>query len=242
LVIDGFTCSLKDTNSGVLQGSPVSPILFNIYLSGIFEKIEEQNPEIIALSFADDIAFLAPGKTVKDIQDALTNAGEQAIAWGLLNNVKFDVEKTEAVLFTKKRKIRQNLINYNIKIQSYNIKFNKEATRWLGIWLDAGLSLKEHRQIRLQKAQRAENRLKAISGTFGLASGLVRRVQIAVVQSVALYGAELWWKGQKDAINKFQKLINKQSRAITGALTTSPIDLLLKEAEMTPIEPLLDYK
>jgi hypothetical protein len=62
------------------------------------------------------------------------------------------------------------------------------------------------------------------------------------VQSVALYGAELWWKGQKDAINKLQKLINKQSRAITGALTTSPIDLLLKEAEMTPAEPLLDHK
>jgi retron-type reverse transcriptase len=64
----------------VPQGSPVSLILFNIYLSGIFEKIEEQNSEIIALSFVDDIAFLAPGKTVKDIQDALNNAGEQAIA------------------------------------------------------------------------------------------------------------------------------------------------------------------
>jgi hypothetical protein len=75
LVIDGFTCSLKDTNSGVPQGSLVSPILFIIYLSGIFDRIEEQNPEITALSFADDIAFLAPGKTVKDIQDALTNAG-----------------------------------------------------------------------------------------------------------------------------------------------------------------------
>jgi retron-type reverse transcriptase len=90
----------------VPQGSPVSLILFNIYLSGIFDRIEEQNPERITLSFTDDIVFLAPGKIVKDIQDALTNAGEQAIAWGLLNNVKFDVEKTEAVLFTKKRKIR----------------------------------------------------------------------------------------------------------------------------------------
>jgi retron-type reverse transcriptase len=67
LIIDEFTCSLKDTNSGVSQGSPISPILFNIYLSGIFEKIKEQNPEIIALLFVDDIAFLAPGKTVKDI-------------------------------------------------------------------------------------------------------------------------------------------------------------------------------
>jgi hypothetical protein len=45
----------------------VSSILFNIYLSEIFEKIKEQNPEIIALSFIDDIAFLALRKTVKDI-------------------------------------------------------------------------------------------------------------------------------------------------------------------------------
>jgi hypothetical protein len=113
----------------VLQGSPVSPILFIIYLSGIFDKIEEQNPEITALFFIDNIAFLAFRKTVKDIQDALSNAGEQAIAWGLVNNVTFNVDKTEVVLFTKKRKIRQNLLNYNIKIQSHNIKFNKEATR-----------------------------------------------------------------------------------------------------------------
>jgi hypothetical protein len=40
-------------------------------------------------------------------------------------------------------------------------------------------------------AQKAENRLKAILGIFGLALGLVRRVQIAAVQSVALYRAEL---------------------------------------------------
>jgi retron-type reverse transcriptase len=64
----------------VPQGSLVSPILFNIYLSRIFNRIEEQNPEIIILSFIDDIAFLAPGKIVKDIQDALTNVEEQTIA------------------------------------------------------------------------------------------------------------------------------------------------------------------
>ena len=125
-----------------------------------------------------------------------------AVKWGLINNVTFDINKTEAILFTKKSKIRRNIEQYNIQIQNYVIKFNKEATRWLGIWLDTGLSLKEHYQIRFQKAQQIENKLRAISGTFGLASGLVRRVQIAAIQSVALYGAELWWKGQKDAVNK----------------------------------------
>lgn len=242
LVIDGFTCQLQDICAGVPQGSPVSPILFNIYLSGIFNQIEQENSDIIALSFADDIAFLAPGKSVKDIQNALTEAGELAVKWGLINNVTFDIDKTEAVLFTKKSKIRRNIDKFSIQIKDYAINFNKNATRWLGIFLDTGLSLKEHYNIRFQKAKQKENKLKAISGTFGLASGLVRRVQIAAIQSVALYGAELWWKGQKDAINELQKLINRQSRAITGALPTSPIDLLIKEAEMTPAEPLLDHR
>jgi hypothetical protein len=84
----------------------VSPILFIIYLSGIFNKIKEQNLEITALSFVDDIAFLTPSKIVKDIQDALINVEEQAIAWGLTNNVTFDVDKIEAVLFIKKTKVR----------------------------------------------------------------------------------------------------------------------------------------
>jgi hypothetical protein len=64
----------------------------------------------------NDIIFLVPGKTVKDIQEALSNAREQAIAWGLINNITFNVDKIKAVLFIKKRKIRQNLLNYNIKI------------------------------------------------------------------------------------------------------------------------------
>ena len=79
LVIDGFTCQLQDICAGVPQGSLVSPILFNMYLSGIFEKIEQENPDITALSFADDIGFLAPGKTVEDIQKALSQAGDLAV-------------------------------------------------------------------------------------------------------------------------------------------------------------------
>lgn len=76
----------------------------------------------------------------------------------------------------------------------------------------------------------------------GLAPGLVRRIQIAAIQSVALYGAELWWKGQKNYTGNLQKLINRQARAITGTLKTTPIAPLIREANLTPAEPLLDNR
>jgi hypothetical protein len=104
------------------------------------------------------------------------------------------------------------------------------------------LNFKAHYKLRLQKARLAETRLKSLSSTQGLAPGLIRRIQIAAVQSVALYGAELWWRGQKTWAQDIQKLVNKQARAITGALKTTPIAPLIREANLTPADPLLDDK
>ena len=72
---------------------------------------------------------MVPRKTVKDIQIILTKAGEEIIAWDLQNNVSFNINKTELVLFTKKRKISRNIKNYSIILQNNIIKFNKDATR-----------------------------------------------------------------------------------------------------------------
>jgi hypothetical protein len=233
LVIDGYTCSSKEVEAGLPQGSPISPILFVIYISGFFDHIEEKIP-VTTLSFADNIGIIAVESSIRDTTKTLEAAGLEAIQWGLQNRISFEVEKTEAVLFTKKRKIAKEVNQARIRLENNSISYNKEATRWLGIWLDSGLSFKAHYRTRLQKAKAAENRLKSISGTYGLSPGLVRRIQIAVVQSIALYGAEIWWQGQKTWAEDIQRLINRQARAITGALKTTPIGPLVKEAALTP--------
>ena len=76
----------------------------------------------------------------------------------------------------------------------------------------------------------------------GLPSSLVQKIQIATVQSIALYGSELWWEGQKHYQEKIQKLLNKQARAITGLFCTTPITFLRLAADLPPAERLLDVK
>ena len=61
-----------------------------------------------------------------------------------------------------------------------------------------------------------------------------------MVQSIALYGAEIWWQGQKTWAEDIQRLINRQARAITGALKTTPIGPLVKEAALTPAVSVLE--
>jgi hypothetical protein len=164
--------------------------------------------------------------------------------WGQANGVKFDPAKTEAALFTRKtgRVLHDQIRRATITIGGCQKEFNKDATKWLGILLDTGLTLKKHYQTRLQKAQKAEARVRALCKQRGLPSGLVRKIQRAAVQAIALYGAELWWQGQKDRVGGFQRLINKQARAVTGMFRTTPIGPLVKEAAMEPAETLLEAR
>ena len=59
------------------------------------------------------------------------------------------------------------------------------------MWLDSHLNFGPHFRKRLQKAKIAEARIRGFSKTYGLSPSLVRRIQIAAVKSIALYGAEL---------------------------------------------------
>ena len=68
-----------DVNSELPQGSPVSTILFLIYISGVFEAIETAVPGVGPLSFADDIGIVALGSSVDLVCRKLQQAGEAAI-------------------------------------------------------------------------------------------------------------------------------------------------------------------
>ena len=198
-MIDGHNNPEKDVETGIPQGSPVSPILFLIYISGVFEQVEKELPEIVSLSFVDDLGFIASGTSVKEIAKALEKVGNLIVEWGGRNAVTYDTAKTELVLFSRarQRRLNQQLQETTVLVGGERIKFNKDATRWLRIWLDSQLRFTAHVNKGLTKAKTAEIQVERLSGTYELTPGLVGQIQMAAVQSVALYGAELWWKGQK---------------------------------------------
>ena len=244
LVIDGHDNKEREIETGIPQGSPVSPILFLMYISGVFNKVSETSPLVTSLSFVDDLGFIASGSSVKEIVKALEKVAKEVIEWGRLNAVTYDTSKTEAVLFPKSHRQRLNkqLWEAKIKVGTENIPFNKEATRWLGVWLDSQLNFTSHINERVRRARTAEIQIKELTRTYGLIPSLVRRIQLSVVQSTALYGAELWWKGQKNHERTIQQMINRQARLITGMYSSTPIHSLLSEAGLIPTLTLLDYR
>jgi hypothetical protein len=59
--------------------------------------------------------------------------------------------------------------------------------------MDAHLTFKEHHNQCMKKARAAEVRLRVLMKMHGVIPEQVRVVQIACVQTIALYGSELWW-------------------------------------------------
>ena len=188
LQIDNTHCPARPISSWLPRGSPVSPILFIIYLSDVFDAIERRANGIQCLSFADDIGLLAPRYSVREVCDKLQEAAKVAIEWGHDNVVQFDAGKTEAVLLTHKqgRELKDLIQRARVEVNGHRVPFNPEATRWLGVWLDSGLNLKAHYQTCMRKEWAAENRVQRLCQSHGLPPGLACQVQVAAVQSVAL--------------------------------------------------------
>ena len=101
---------------------------------------------VTSLSLIDDLGFIASGSPVKEIVKALEKVAKEVIEWGKRNAVTYDTSKTEAVLFSKSHRQRLNkqLREAKIKVGIEKISFNKEATRWLGVWLDSQLKFTSH--------------------------------------------------------------------------------------------------
>jgi hypothetical protein len=94
----------------------------------------------------------------------------------------------------------------------------------------------------VSKAKSAEGCLRSLINQFGMPSASAHNVQVTVVQSTLLYGAELWWNGNPKTTQQVQLAINRLVRGTLGCFSSTPLGPLLTEANMTPVIPLLNYR
>ena len=109
----------------------MSPILFLIYLSGVFQAVEEVVLGVSSLSFIDNLGFIAEGGSAKEVATTLEKVAAAVIEWGLQNAVSYNIDKIEAVLFTKAKpaRLRDIIQRTKITVGPKTLSFNKEATR-----------------------------------------------------------------------------------------------------------------
>ncbi|XP_077278957.1 uncharacterized protein LOC143906639 [Temnothorax americanus] len=220
------------TGKGLRQGCPLSPNLFNLYIMNLEEGMEKGQAGCLVigkekfwtLSYADDIVLMATRK--EELKKMMRRLKRYLEGKGL----SLSPEKSKIMAFEKARGKRKKR---EWKWGGEDIEEVKEI-KYLGYILQKNGGAENHIKDRMKKATIAMKRTWSI-GERIFKEDFERRMKMfeALVEGVALYGAEIWgwlYKSRLDVIKR------KYVKWILGLDSRTPNYVLAEEAKMKEIK------
>lgn len=170
---------------GVPQGSVLGPTLWNVFYNSVLKLVVPDGTRLIA--FADDLAVVATAHTTELLEDLVNPVLALIDDWMTKNGLSLAPNKSESVLLTKRRSIRDPEFYISGTLVPV-----KRSIRYLGVHLDTRLSFVEHTTLAAAGAKKAATALGRLMPNVGGPSKSKRSLLMSVVHSRLLYGAQLW--------------------------------------------------
>jgi hypothetical protein len=108
---DGEISAIIDVNDSISQRSPVSPIMFLIFIQHVIKALKQTN-EIVTLSYADDFAMVTESSYARTNSIRLQLALKQLVRAADEIQIQFNADKSEYIHFQKSR----NPINIRVTL------------------------------------------------------------------------------------------------------------------------------
>lgn len=193
---NGFNSNTFSVTSGVPQGSHLGPLLFNIFINDLLEKLRCN-----CLSYADDLKIYSVVNNITDCINLQTNLS-LVDGWCACNNISLNVSKCCVISFT--RCSSKIIYEYSVKDEMVP---RKNEVRDLGVLFDSRMTFSDHIRNTCLTASRSLGFVIRSCRNFTNIHA-IKCLYFALVQSRLEYASLVWYPYytyQVLAIEKVQK-------------------------------------
>lgn len=233
---DGHT--MQRLRDGLLQGSVISPVLFNIYTKKLHDLADE---DVKIIQFADDFCLAISVGNDNYTDNRIKNKIELFIENCKTLNLNLNSTKTQMQYFPRSNRINSNIvinieaINQNIELSSVN------CVKYLGIYIDKNLNFTEHTKYVKGVVEKRLNCLKFIMGIRKLSHPFTSlNIVKSLIIPIVTYGGLIWYAGGKQNHNPMNVLINKSIRMALGLLNSTKTSYVRSISGVKYIEMLIE--
>jgi hypothetical protein len=195
-VTQGVTTIRRKLKKGTPQGGVSSPVIgWNMPFDDLLAAFDHS--PVHPLGFADDFLGLALGKSLPEVMGNAQAAIDTAVAWATERGLEFSVEKTQVLLFTRRRKytIPEPLVLYGQPIPL------SDTVKYLGVTFDTKLTWIPHILGKIKQAKASLMRGHSVmTKTWGPKPKYSRWLWSGVIMPALTYGCMVWHSGLDNAM------------------------------------------
>ncbi|CEJ95255.1 hypothetical protein VHEMI10746 [[Torrubiella] hemipterigena] len=240
LVIDGVSIGLFRLRCGSPQGSPISPILFILYILILYYYLSNI-PGIQLIGFSDDSNIVAIAPTYAGVVRLLEEAWTRCASWADAHGATFAAAKTTITHFTRAHSPLTTSVQLGPVSQPPT-----EAARFLGFYFHRKLTWEYHAREAKARAARAAG---ALSGTGRMAWGTrlenARLIYTMVHRAILTYRSVLFHKPGDIPLGPARTMSGTQHdmlRLLAGAFRATPAHHLEAELQIPPLHLYMTYR